>query len=70
MLQEEKVMIGQVRIPDETTETTQVKELLDTVDLENAVVTADAAHACRETAKYNANTGYAGNGPQVMATFR
>ena len=30
-------------IPDETTETTQVKELLDHVDLENAVVTADAA---------------------------
>ncbi len=57
MLQEEKVMIGQVRIPDETTETTQVKELLDTVDLENAVVTADAAHACRETAEYIAETG-------------
>jgi hypothetical protein len=27
MLQEEKVITGQVRIPDETTETTQVKEL-------------------------------------------
>ena len=43
MLHEEKVMIAQHRIPDETTETTQVKELLDSVDLENAVVTADAA---------------------------
>ena len=52
MLQEEKVMIAQHRIPDETTETTQVKALLDIVDLGNAVVTADAAHAQRETAEY------------------
>ena len=33
-------MIGQVRVPDETTETTQVKGLLDGVGLDNAVVTA------------------------------
>ena len=51
MLQEEKVIIGQHRVPDETTETTQVKELLDGVDLRNAVVTADAVHAQRETAQ-------------------
>jgi predicted transposase YbfD/YdcC len=52
MLHEEKVIIAQHRIPDETTETTQVRELLDSVDLRNAVVTADAAHAQRETAEY------------------
>ncbi len=52
MLQQEKVIIGQHRVPDETTETTQVRELLDGVDLRNAVVTADAAHAQRETAQY------------------
>jgi predicted transposase YbfD/YdcC len=52
MLQEEKVIIAQHRIPDETTETTQVRELLDGVDLRNAVITADAAHAQRETAQY------------------
>ena len=52
MLHEEKAMIAQHRIPDDTTEVTQVKELLDPVDLESAVVTADAAHACRETAEY------------------
>ena len=52
MLHEEKVMIAQHRIPDDTTETTQVRALLDSVDLENAVVTADAAHAQRETAEY------------------
>jgi hypothetical protein len=33
------------RAERETTETTQVRELLDSVGLENAVVTADAAHA-------------------------
>ncbi len=52
MLHQEKMIIAQHRIPDETTETTQVKELLEPVDLQNAVVTADAAHAQRETAEY------------------
>ena len=33
MLHEEKVIIAQHRIPDDTTETTQVKELLEPVDL-------------------------------------
>ena len=61
MLHEEKVMIAQHRIPDETTETTQVKELLEPVDLENAVVTADAAHAQRETAEYIAGKKEDGN---------
>jgi predicted transposase YbfD/YdcC len=52
MLHEDKMIIAQHRIPDETTETTQVKELLEPVDLQDAVVTADAAHAQRETAGY------------------
>jgi predicted transposase YbfD/YdcC len=52
MLHEEKAVIGQVRVPDDTTETTQVKALLASVDLENAVVTADAAHSSAETAQY------------------
>ena len=52
MLHQDKIMIAQHRIPDETTETTQVRELLDSVDLRNAVVTADAAHAQRDTAEY------------------
>ena len=54
-------MIAQHRIPDETTETTQVRELLEPVDLENAVVTADAAHAHRETAEYIAGSKDDGN---------
>jgi predicted transposase YbfD/YdcC len=61
MLQEEKVIIAQHRIPDETTETTQVKALLDAVGLDSAVVTADAAHACRETAEYIAGKEEDGN---------
>jgi hypothetical protein len=51
------MIIAQHRIPDETTETTQVKELLEPVDLQDAVVTADAAHAQRETAGYIAGPG-------------
>ena len=52
MLQQEKAVIAQVRVPDDTTESTQVKALLDNVDLRNAVVTADAAHSGTETARY------------------
>jgi predicted transposase YbfD/YdcC len=52
MLHQEKVIIGQVRVPDGTTEVTQAKALLGGVDLENAVVAADAVHSCRETAQY------------------
>jgi predicted transposase YbfD/YdcC len=52
MLHQEKVVIGQVRVPDGTTEVTQVKALLSDVELDGAVVTADAAHSCRETARY------------------
>jgi predicted transposase YbfD/YdcC len=52
MLHEDKAVIAQVRVPDDTTESTQVKALLDAVDLKNAVVTADAAHSGTETARY------------------
>jgi len=52
MLQDGKTVIAQHRIPDETTETTQVRALLDPVDLRGAVVTADAAHSSAETAQY------------------
>jgi predicted transposase YbfD/YdcC len=52
MLHEEKAVIGQVRVPDRTTETTRVKELLRDIDLAGAVVTADAFHASRETAQH------------------
>jgi len=63
MLHEEKVMIAQHRIPDETTETTEVKEVLEPVDLENAVVTADARTRSgrpRSTSPEARTTGTAG----------
>ena len=52
MLHQRKVIIGQVRVPDGTTEVIQVKALLSDVELRGAVVTADAAHSCRETTQY------------------
>jgi hypothetical protein len=52
LLHEEKVIIAQRRTPDETNEITQVRALLDPVDLTGAVVTADAAHAQDDTAEY------------------
>ena len=45
-------MIAQHRIPDDTNEITQVRDLLDPVDLTGAVITADAAHAQHDTAEY------------------
>ena len=52
MLHEEKTVIAQHRIPDDTNEITQVRELLDPVDLTDTVITADAAHAQHDTAAY------------------
>jgi predicted transposase YbfD/YdcC len=67
MLHEDKAVIAQHRIPDETTETTQVKALLEHVDLDNAVVTADAVNAQRDTAGYIA--GPAEDGGRDSAYF-
>ncbi len=67
MLHEEKAVIAQHRIPDETTETTQVRALLEHVDLDGAVVTADAVNAQRDTADYIA--GPAEDGGRDSAYF-
>jgi hypothetical protein len=55
MLQEEALTVAQVRVPDGTNETTQVKALageLDIHDGETVLVTLDAAHCNRETAEF------------------
>jgi predicted transposase YbfD/YdcC len=52
LLHREGVIIAQHLIPSETTETTQVRNLLGPVDLKGAVVTADAVHVSRDTAAY------------------
>jgi predicted transposase YbfD/YdcC len=52
MLHDQAVVIAQIRVPDDTTEVTQVEALLDPVDLAAAVVTGDAAHTQTGTASY------------------
>ena len=52
MAQEAAMVLGQVRVPVGTTETTQVRTLLDGLDLTGRVITADAAHAQQDTADY------------------
>jgi predicted transposase YbfD/YdcC len=52
MLHDEKVVVAQRLIPEDTNEITQVSQLLDPVDLDGVVVTGDAAHAQHDTAHY------------------
>jgi|ERR1017187_3307549 hypothetical protein len=52
MLHDEAIIISQIRVPDGTTEVTQVKTLLDPVELTGAVVTGDAARTLHTTAAY------------------
>lgn len=60
MRHDQAVVIAQIRVPDATTEVTQVPTLLDGTDLSRAVITADAAHAQYDTAAYlhRRNTHY------------
>jgi predicted transposase YbfD/YdcC len=44
LLHREQVVIAQTAVPEDTTEVTQVEQLLGPVDLDAKVVTADAAH--------------------------
>jgi predicted transposase YbfD/YdcC len=46
------VVLGQIAVPDGTTETTQVRALLDQMHIAGALVSADAAHTCAGTARY------------------
>lgn len=46
------VTLGQIAVPEDTNETTQVRTLLEGMDITGALVTADAAHTCTETARY------------------
>lgn len=55
MLQVKGITIAQVRVPDETNETTQVKALARQADIrdgEYVLATLDAAHCNKETAKF------------------
>lgn len=46
------VTLAQIRVPEGTTETTQVKTLLAGLEIEGALVTMDAAHTCAATARH------------------
>jgi predicted transposase YbfD/YdcC len=46
------VVIAQVQVPADTTEVTQIKALLDPIDITAMVITADAAHPSHDTADY------------------
>jgi predicted transposase YbfD/YdcC len=52
MLHQAGTVLGQVRVPAGTNEITQVKPLLEAMDLQDALITTDAAHTQVETARY------------------
>jgi predicted transposase YbfD/YdcC len=49
---QDPVTLAQIRVPEGTTETTQVKTLLADLDIGGALVTVDAAHTCAATARH------------------
>jgi len=52
LVHNEKVVISQYEVEDKSNEITAFKPLIDNLDIEGKVVTADAMHAQRENAKY------------------
>jgi len=52
ILHQEAVVIGQIAVEEKTNEIPKLPELLAPLSLEGAVVTADALHTQRETARY------------------
>lgn len=52
LLHDQGLVLGQVRVPPTTTETTCVPALVGPMDLTGALVTADATHTCAATADY------------------
>lgn len=73
LLHREQVVIAQIAVPEHTTEVTCVPALLDSVDLTDKIVTADAAHTQDNTADYLVNTRNAdytltvkGNRPHLL----
>lgn len=52
MLHHERVVVAQRQVPEGTNEITQVKDLLNPLDLDGVVVTGDAAHTQHDTAEY------------------
>ncbi|MET7773454.1 ISAs1 family transposase [Nocardia sp. NPDC005366] len=51
------VALAQVAVADKTSEVPMLRKLLSTLDIAGCVVTADAAHTCRETARSIVSAG-------------
>jgi len=51
-LHDQGVTVNQVAVPENTNEITMIKVLLDPLELHGKVITADAMHTQRETARY------------------
>jgi len=47
---EDRITLGEITVPEKSNEIPAVRELLDIIDIENTVVTADAMHCQSETA--------------------
>jgi hypothetical protein len=56
ILHQEAVVVGQVAVEEKTNEIPKLPQLLDPLPLEGAVVTADALHTQRDTARYLVET--------------
>lgn len=76
MLHDQRVVVAQRQVPEGTNEITQVKDLLDPLDLNDIVVTGDAAHTQHDTADYIAGSREAdyfltvkGNQPGLQAAI-
>jgi predicted transposase YbfD/YdcC len=76
MLHDRRVVVAQRQVPEGTNEITQVKDLLDPLDLTDVVVTGDAAHTQHDRVGYIADergAGYfltvKGNQPGLQAAI-
>jgi predicted transposase YbfD/YdcC len=75
MRHDSAVVVAQVQVPADTTEVTQIRALLDHIEVAGMVVTADAAHPSSDTAAYVRGRGadYAftvkGNKPALLAAI-
>lgn len=56
ILHQEAVVVGQIAVEEKTNEIPKLPELLDPLPLEGAVVTADALHTQKDTARYLVET--------------
>jgi len=54
-LHKQGVVIGQIEIDDKTNEIPEIKTLLNPMDVEGKIITADALHTQKETANYVVN---------------